>query len=62
MGDTVLTDMGLVERIERAASLEQLRKVTFDPDAIEVALAIRAALHPTSGRRTIASKVFARAL
>lgn len=47
----VLTERGLVEQIERAASLEQLRKVAFDPDAIEVALAIRAALHPTSGRK-----------
>ncbi len=35
----------------RASGLEDLRKITFAPDAAEVALAIREALHPVSGAK-----------
>jgi hypothetical protein len=45
----VLHDLGLADRIAHANSADDLRKVIFDPDAAEVALAIREALHPTSG-------------
>ena len=47
--DGVLREMGLAERIARASSLDELRKITFDPDAALVALAIREARHPASG-------------
>jgi len=49
--DLVLYGLGLIERIARAESLDELRKLTFDPYATEVTLAIRAALHPASGTK-----------
>ena len=49
--DRVLRDMGFPERVARANSLDELRKINFDPDAAEVALAIRDALHPASGAK-----------
>jgi predicted P-loop ATPase len=49
--DDVLHQLGLAERIARANSFDELRKITFDPDAADVALAIREALHPASGRK-----------
>jgi hypothetical protein len=47
--DRKLLELGYVDRIKQASTLEQLRKVVFDPDAADVALVIREALHPTSG-------------
>jgi putative DNA primase/helicase len=49
--DRVLRDLGFAERVARANSLDELRKINFDPDAAEVALAIRDALHPASGAK-----------
>jgi predicted P-loop ATPase len=49
--DGVLRDLGLADRITHANSLNELRKITFDPDAAEVELAIRDALHPVSGAK-----------
>jgi predicted P-loop ATPase len=49
--DRVLRDLGFPERVARANSLDELRKINFDPDAAEVALAIRDALHPASGAK-----------
>jgi hypothetical protein len=49
--DGKLADFGLVERVRQASTLEQLRLITFDADAVEVVLAIREALHPASGRK-----------
>jgi predicted P-loop ATPase len=49
--DRVLKQLGLLERIARAASLDKLRKITFDPDAADVALAIQNALHPVNGTK-----------
>jgi predicted P-loop ATPase len=49
--DNVLRELGLAERVARANCLDELRRVTFDADAAEVALAIREALHPASGAR-----------
>jgi hypothetical protein len=47
----VLQDLGLAERVARASSLDELRRVTFDADAADVTLAIRAALYPANGVR-----------
>jgi predicted P-loop ATPase len=47
--DALLKRLGIAEQVSRASSLEELRKVTFDPHAAKVALAIRDALHPVSG-------------
>ena len=47
----VLRDLGFADRIKQAASLEELRKVIFDHEAADVILAIRAALHPTTGTK-----------
>src|SRR5262249_16917014 len=49
--DRVLRELGLAERVARANSLDELRKVTFDAEAVEVALAIREALHPAIGAK-----------
>jgi predicted P-loop ATPase len=49
--DGVLHELGLAERIAHAGSLEELRKITFDADAAEIALAIREALHPAGGAK-----------
>ena len=47
--DLVLQQLGFADRVEQADSVDELRKVTFDADTIEVALAIREALHPANG-------------
>jgi len=49
--DAVLRRLGLNKAVADARSIEALRGVTFDADGAEVALAIRDALHPTSGAR-----------
>src|SRR5690242_7362673 len=49
--DRALCELGFIDRIAQASSLIELRQVTFDPDAADVALAIRNALHPTSGSK-----------
>jgi predicted P-loop ATPase len=49
--DQVLHELGLPERVAQASSKEELRKVTFDPNAVEVELAIRDALHPANGSK-----------
>lgn len=50
-GDSVLQQLGIVDRVSRANSFEDLHKITFDADAAEVELAIRDALHPVSGTK-----------
>jgi predicted P-loop ATPase len=47
--DRVLLESGLADRVKRANSLHELHRIVFDPNAAEVALAIREALHPASG-------------
>ena len=49
--DRVLQQLGLMDALARASSLDELRKVIFDPDAADVALVIRAALHPAHGTK-----------
>jgi hypothetical protein len=49
--DRVLHDLGLAKTVSEANSLDELRKIVFDADAIEVALAIREALHPAAGAK-----------
>jgi len=49
--DLVLQQFGFTDRVAQADSVDELRKVTFDADAVEVALAIRDALHPATGKR-----------
>jgi len=49
--DNLLMRLGVASRVKQAMSVEELHKVTFDPDAIDVLLAIREALQPASGRR-----------
>ena len=49
--DAVLKRLGLDKVVAAARSVEELRRVTFDADSIEVTLAVRDALHPASGNR-----------
>jgi hypothetical protein len=49
--NTTLEQLGFIKRIADAGSFDELRKVTFDPDAGDIELAIRDALHPASGRK-----------
>jgi hypothetical protein len=46
--DGVLQRLGFAERVRRASTIEELRLITFDANAVEVMLAIREALHPSS--------------
>jgi predicted P-loop ATPase len=48
--DRLLRELDLIDQIEQASSVEDLRKITFDVKAVEVALAIQEALHPENGR------------
>jgi hypothetical protein len=47
--DRLLQELGLVDEVSRATNLEELSRIKLDVDAVEVALAIREALHPASG-------------
>src|SRR5262249_19481581 len=49
--DAALKDLGLIEVLTAAGSLEELRGITFNADGHEVILAIRAVLHPVGGDR-----------
>jgi predicted P-loop ATPase len=49
--DRVLQQLGFADRVAQADSVDELRQITFDADTIEVALAIRDALHPATGKR-----------
>lgn len=49
--DSFLTELGIAHRVREASTIDELRRVTFDADAADVALAIRDALHPASGRK-----------
>src|SRR5262245_31249857 len=49
--DGVLQQLGLAGKVAAANSFDDLRKITFDPDDVEVDLAIRDALHPSGGHR-----------
>jgi hypothetical protein len=50
------------DRKKKANSYEELRKIIFDADAVEVELAIRDVLHPASGLKLITSSACARAV
>ena len=41
--DLVLQRLGFTDRVAQADSVDELRKVTFDADSLDVALAIREA-------------------
>jgi putative DNA primase/helicase len=47
--DRLLEQLGVVDQVSRANTVEELRKITFDMDATDLRLAIRDALHPVSG-------------
>ena len=47
--DLVLQQLGFADRMAQADSVDELRKITFDADGLDVALAIREALHPANG-------------
>jgi len=49
--DAVLKQLGLHKAVADAKSIETLRGVTFNADSAEIAMAIRDALHPASGKR-----------
>ena len=49
--DAVLQQLGLAAKVARAQSLDELRKITLDPDDVEVEIAIRDALNPATGKR-----------
>jgi hypothetical protein len=47
--DRILQHLGLIDQIQEASSLEDLRKITFDINAVAISLAVQEALHPESG-------------
>jgi len=47
----VLEQLGLKAKIEQANSFDELRKIVFDADAVEVMQAIQDKLHPASGQK-----------
>jgi hypothetical protein len=49
--EAVLEQLGLTEAVARARSNEELLAITLDVNNAEVILAIRDALHPTSGNK-----------
>ena len=49
--DGVLQQLGLAAKVAQAMSFDDLRKITLDVDDVDVALAIRNALHPADGQR-----------
>jgi hypothetical protein len=49
--DATLEHLGVTERIADADSFDELRKVTFNVNVVDVELAIRDALRPASGRK-----------
>jgi predicted P-loop ATPase len=49
--DSTLEQLGFADRVKQAKTLNALRRVAFDADALEVTLAVRDALHPVSGKR-----------
>ena len=59
--DSVLQQLSLTDRVAQTNNKEELRKITFDPEAVEVELAIRDALYPAVDRRRIVSLGCARA-
>jgi len=46
----VLKQLGVDKAVAAAGTLEELHKIAFDVESVEVILAIRDALHPASGR------------
>jgi hypothetical protein len=49
--DDLLAQLGVAKRIADATSFDELNKIMFDVDAVDVVLAIRDALHPAHGSR-----------
>ena len=49
--DATLEQLDVTKRISDAGSFDELRKVTFDVNVVDVELAIRDALHPATGRK-----------
>jgi hypothetical protein len=47
----LLRALGLDKTIAAARSVEDLRRIALDVDSVEIALALRDALHPASGQR-----------
>jgi predicted P-loop ATPase len=49
--EVVLRKLGFGKAIAAARTIEELRRIIFDPKSADVALVIRDALHPVSGKR-----------
>ena len=49
--DGVLQQLGLAAKVAQAMDFDDLRKITLDVEDVDVALAIRNALHPAGGQR-----------
>ena len=49
--EAVLKALGLDKAVAAARSIEDLRRIALDVNSAEIALALRDALHPTSGQR-----------
>jgi predicted P-loop ATPase len=50
-GDKVLDQTGVRQAIADATTIEELQRITFDPDSTAVVLAINDALHPPKGQK-----------
>ena len=50
----VLTDIGLIDAIANASSMEELQRIIFDPDATKVIVAIQEALKPPDRQQAAA--------
>jgi hypothetical protein len=49
--DALLQQLGLAAKVAQAQSVDDLAKITLNLAGVEVALAIRDALHPAAGQR-----------
>lgn len=49
--DDLLEHLGYAKRIADASSFDELRKIVFNSDTIDIEVAIRDALHPASGKK-----------
>ncbi len=49
--DELLQQLGVTAKVAQAQRIDDLRKITFDADDVEVEIAIRDALHPAAGQR-----------
>jgi hypothetical protein len=49
--DELLKEIGIAQKVAEAKSVDDVRKVNFDAEDVDIVMAVRSALHPRSGKR-----------